>query len=379
MASVKKRPDGRWRARYRDLAGKEHARHFARRVDAERWVRSVETAKDRGEWIDPALGRVTFAEWAIRWESTVVDLRASTLYRDLGLLRNHITPRFGPVPLVKVQTSDVRAWVAEMVATGRHSPATVRKAGQVLAKVMRAAVDDGLIARSPCVGVRLPAEGSREMAFLSAAQVVELVDATDEHYRVLVATAAYLGLRWGELAGLRTERVDLLRRQVSVVEQLTEVSGALTFGPPKTAAGRRSVSAPAFLCQMLGEQLTERAEPSGLVFPAREGGPMRRSNFRRRAWASATRRADLVGFRFHDLRHTAVALAIGQGAHPKAIQERMGHGSITTTLDRYGHLFPGLDEVVAEGLDATWRDARADSLRTGGGPSVVELQVSAAN
>ena len=78
MASIKKRPDGQWRARYRDPSGKEHARHFARQVDTERWVRTVETAKDRGEWIDPALGRITFAEWVSRWEATVVDLRAST-------------------------------------------------------------------------------------------------------------------------------------------------------------------------------------------------------------------------------------------------------------------------------------------------------------
>ena len=164
-----------------------------------------------------------------------------------------------------------------------------------------------------------------------------------------------------------------------MVEQLTEVNGALSFGSPKTAAGRRSVSVPRFLAEMLGEHLEERAEPSGLVFPAREGGPMRRGNFRRRAWATATKRAGLVGLRFHDLRHTAVALAIGQGVHPKAIQERMGHSSITTTLDRYGHLFPGLDEVVAEGLDSMWRDARADSLRTDGGPGVVELPVPVAN
>ncbi len=190
---------------------------------------------------------------------------------------------------------------------------------------------------------------------------------------MLAATAAYLGLRWGELAGLRTERVDLLRRQVAVVEQLTEVNGVLSFGPPKTAAGRRSVAVPTFLAGMLGEQLEERAEPVGLVFPAREGGPMRRGNFRRRAWATATKRAGLVGLRFHDLRHTAVALAIGQGAHPKAIQARMGHSSIVTTLDRYGHLFDGLDEQIAEGLDSVWRDARADSVRTGGSLSVTEL------
>lgn len=372
MASIAKRPDGRYRARYRDPAGREHAKHFTRKVDAERWVRSQETAKDVGDWIDPALGRLTFSEWVQRWRATVVDLRASTLNRDLGIVDNHLVPRFGEVPLAAITSADVRAWVASMNA-GTHSPATVRKAGQVLAKVMRAAVVDGRIKRSPCDGVKLPAECSREMVFLSAEQVGDLAAAVDEHYRVLVVTAAYLGLRWGELAGLRTERVDLLRRRVSVVEQLTEVNGRLELGPPKTDAGRRSVSVPAFLVDLLGDQIEQRAEPSGLVFPAIAGGPMRRSNFRRRAWSPATKRAGFAGLRFHDLRHTAVALAIAQGAHPKAIQSRMGHSSITTTLDRYGHLFPALDEQIAEGLDATWRGAIADQSRTIRGLGVVEL------
>jgi integrase len=192
-------------------------------------------------------------------------------------------------------------------------------------------------------------------------EVVGLVEATDEHHRVLVASAAGLGLRWGELAGLHIERVDLLRRRVSVVEQLTEVNGRLELGPPKAAAGRRSVSVPVFLVEMLEDQLAERSEPGGLVLPGPQGGPMRRSNFRRRSWDPATRRAGVDGLRFHDLRHTAVALAVRQGAHPKAIQERLGHASITTTLDRYGHLFPALDEQIAEGLDQAWRQVLAAS------------------
>ncbi len=175
MASIQKQPSGKWRARYRDPAGKEHARHFARRVDAERWVRSVETAKDRGEWIDPRLGQVTFAEWAKRWEATVVDLRASTLDRDLGVVRNHLERRFGPMALAKITTSNVKAFIAE-ANRGRHSPATVRKIGQVLSKVMAEAVTEGLISRSPCDGVALPAEGRREMVFLTPEQVVGLVD-----------------------------------------------------------------------------------------------------------------------------------------------------------------------------------------------------------
>ncbi|HEV3401966.1 MAG TPA: site-specific integrase, partial [Acidimicrobiales bacterium] len=170
-------------------------------------------------------------------------------------------------------------------------------------------------------------------------------------------------------------RVDPLRRTVNVLEQLTEVGGQLRFGPPKTAAGRRAVSLPTFLADALAEQIGGRAEPGpdGLVFPAPVGGPMRRSNFRARAWLPATRQAGLEGLRFHDLRHTSGALAIAQGAHPKAIQAPMGHASVGITLDRYGHLFEGLDERIADGLDATWREALAASPRPGRGPEVVPL------
>jgi integrase len=214
---------------------------------------------------------------------------------------------------------------------------------------MQAAVDAGMIARSPCSSVKLPAEQSYEMRFLAPAELIALLDATDEHHRVLVLTAAHAGLRWGELAGLRVPRVDVLRRTVTVVEQLTEVNGVLAFGPPKTSASRRSVTLPAFLAAALAEQIAARGEPgtNGLVFPAPIGGPLRRSNFRARAWLPATRKAGLDGPRFHDLRHTAAALAFAQGGHPKAIQERMGHSSVMVTLDRYGHLFEGLDERIA--------------------------------
>jgi integrase len=187
-----------------------------------------------------------------------------------------------------------------------------------------------------------------------------------------VYVAAYAGLRWGELAGLRVERVDLLRRTVSVVEQLTEVNGRVAFGPPKTAAARRAVNVPVGVAELLHDQLDRRAS-GGLVFPTREGGPMRRSHFRRRAWLAARARAGLDGLRFHDLRHSAVALAIAQGAHPKAIQERMGHSSVTLTLDRYGHLFPALDERIAEGLDAVYRSAAAGFSRDGDGTKVASI------
>ena len=159
-----------------------------------------------------------------------------------------------------------------------------------------------------------------------------------------------------------------------MTEQLNELNGTVSFGPPKTAASRRSVSLPAFLAQALSEQISSRAErgPAGLVFPAPVGGPMRRSNFRRRAWLPATRRARLDGLRFHDLRHT------NRPCHrPKrhATSDPGTHrqSSVMVTLDRYRHLFEGLDERMAQGLDAMWRENLVASRRPGRGLEVVPL------
>lgn len=359
MAHVQKRGASRWRARYRGPDGRERSKTFDRRGDAERWVASMEVAKARGAWVDPALGRATFATWAAEWSATVVDVRPSTRDRDLRAVRVHLVPHFGDVPLAKITNPMVKRFLADMLLTGDHSPATVRKVGQILAKMMRSAVDAGLLARSPCDGVRLPAEGRREMQFLTAEQVAELATAVGPDWEVLIFTASYAGLRWGELAGLRPARIDLGRRTITVVEQLNELSGRLEWGPPKTAAGRRAVSIPGALAELLAEQLERPSvERSGLVFPSPFGEPLRRSNFARRVWAPATTKLGLDGLRFHDLRHTAVALAISQGAHPKALQERMGHSSVTVTLDRYGHLYEGLDGQIADGLDELLRTSR---------------------
>ena len=359
MAHVEKRGPSRWRAHYRGPDGRERSKTFERRSDAERWVSSIEVSKARGEWVNPTLGRCTFAEWVDEWAPTVVDLRPSTKDRDLRAIRVHLVPYFGDVPLARITNLMVRRFIAEMLATGEHAPATVRKVGQVLAKVMRSAVDAGLLARSPCDGVRLPAETRREMRFLTADQVASLAAAVGPDWEALIYTASYAGLRWGELAGLRSTQVELGRRTIVIVEQLNELSGRLEWGPPKTSAGRRAVAIPSALADLLAEQLARpMVARSGLVFPTPLGEPMRRSNFARRIWAPATQTLELDGLRFHDLRHTAVALAISQGAHPKALQERMGHSSVTVTLDRYGHLYEGLDGHIADGLDDLLRRSR---------------------
>jgi integrase len=181
------------------------------------------------------------------------------------------------------------------------------------------------------------------MRFLTANEVSDLAGAIDQRYRALALTAAYTGCRFGELAGLKTHRLDLLRRTLTVTEALSEVRGQVRLAAPKSAAARRQVTLPKFLAEKLNHHLaTWPPSTDGFVFAAPQGGPLLRRNFRRRAWLPAVRASVGAPLRVHDLRHTHAAFLIAQGEHPKVTQTRLGHSSIKVTLDTYGHLFDGL-------------------------------------
>ncbi len=343
---------GRYQARYQAPDGTEHVSTHPSKAAAARWLAAAQTDRQRGAWLDPRAGRVTFAAWLERWRPTVVDLRPSTLARDDGYVGRYLVPTFGARQMAQITNMDVRAWVAELSAR-ELAPATVVKAGQIMAKIMRAAVQAGLIVSSPCDGVRLPRVERTEMRFLDSTEVAALADTMDARYRALVYLAAYGGLRVGELFGLRAKRVDLLRSRLEVVEAVVCVGGHLHFGPPKTKAGHRSVPLPKVVTAALAEHLARYpAGPDELVFTAPEGGPVRLDLWRRRFWTPAVRRAGLAPLRPHDLRHTAVALWIEAGANPKEIAARAGHSSVVTVLDRYGHRFASSEDRVNDALDA---------------------------
>jgi integrase len=363
MAHVEKRGLGRWRARYRGPDGRERSQTFDGKVDAERWLAQVETDKARGQWVDPAAGRIAFEAWFAEWMATTTDLRPNTraLYEYLG--RRYLLPGFGSKELAKVTAIDIRRWLAGMRGT-KLSKNTVAKAYRLLSHVMTTAADEGLIGRSPCVIKGAGTEHLPEMQFATVDQVAEVADAVGPRYRALVLLAAFGGLRWGELGGLRRRRVDLLHRTVTVAEILTEVNGRLDIGPPKTEAGRRTVVLSAFLLDELASHLEQRGAPGpeGLVFPAPEGGPMRRSNFRRRTWEPATRTVGVPGLRFHDLRHSAGTLSAVAGATTKELMARMGHSSPRAALI-YQHATAERDGAIADALDRLVAGTLAASSR----------------
>jgi len=367
MAFITKQPNGRWRARWRDPQGRARSKNFARKVEAEAHLTEVGHSKLVGAYVDPAGGRMLFETWIAQWRAGIVDLRPSTLARDLGYVDRYLLPTFGGMKLGEITHAQVRAWVAELSTRKRKpsknapkdqpavtlSPATVVCAVGLMKKIMATAVTAGLIASSPCVGVKVPRIEREEMRFLEPAEITTLADAIDRRYRALVLLGAYGGLRIGEMLGLRAKSVDLLRGQVDVSEILVEVSGHLHHGPPKTRAGRRIVPLPRVVVDALADHLRmHSASPEDLVFRAPEGGPVRLAAWRRRVWSPAVTKAGLAPLRPHDLRHSAVGLWIAAGASPKEIATRAGHTSVSFTLDRYGHLLPGTEERVNDALDA---------------------------
>jgi integrase len=176
--------------------------------------------------------------------------------------------------------------------------------------------------------------------------------AVPARYRALVLVAAFGGLRWGELAGLRRKRVDLERGTVTVAEQLLEVNGAFSVGLPKSAAGRRAVSLPAVVVEALGEHLRSYTakSPEAFVFLSSQGTHLRRSNFNRRVWQPATRAAGVEGLRVHDLRHTAGTLATAAGGSLREVMDRLGH-STTVAAVRYQHVMADRDAAIARELN----------------------------
>ena len=164
----------------------------------------------------------------------------------------------------------------------------------------------------------------------------------------------FAGLRLGEALGLQPSSLNLLKQQLRVERQLTEVRGAVSLTSIlKTSAARRTVSVPSKLAEELEAHLMQYARE--LVFTSPNGHPIRRSNFRRRVWQPAAGE----GVRFHDLRHSHAAMLISEGVQPKVIQARLGHSSIRTTLDTYGHLYEGLDKAAAKAVDKVWPTTEA--------------------
>ena len=390
MASIEKRSRSGptvWRARYRTPDGAQRSKSFARKVDAQRFLASIESAKVAGTYVDPGLAQVTVGEWAELWLRGQTHLKPSTHARYAGIIRTHVKPKWAKVKLGNVAHSDVQAWITDL--SKHNSAGTVHKIHRVLSLIIEMAVKDGRLTKNVATGVNLPRASKPEHRYLTHEQVDDLAIAAgyppdpnrhssmdtraNETYRLVVLFLAYTGVRFGEMAALRLRRLDLRRNRAVIAESVTPVQGmGLVWGTPKTHQ-RREVPIPRFLAAELADHVCGK-QPDDLVFPGiRNGQPLRVSTFRS-AFTAAAQVIGVPGLHPHQLRHTAASLAIASGADVKVVQQMLGHSSATMTLDTYGHLFDDRLNEVGDAMDRARTAARNRQTRRSrtsrAGPSV---------
>ena len=345
MASITKRPDGQWRARYRDQAGKEHARHFARKADGQAWLDQVTSALVQGTHVDPRTARTTVGEWCATWMQMYGTRRASTVETAAGHVKI-ITAEFGAMPLASVRPSHVMLWTAGLKAQGR-SASYVRALHSRLSQIMTAAVNDGIIPRSPCSRQTSPGQGKQRPYLATTEQVWALHDAMPEHLRSAVLLGAFAGLRVSEACGLRVNDVDYLRGIVAPTLQYPAEQ-------LKTDTSRTPVPIPRAMAEAISASIARHG--GAYVVTDGHGRQMAPKEVMRQIRKARARVPGLPAeFRFHDLRHYFASLLIASGADIKTVQARLRHANATTTLDVYGHLWPDRDESTRQAVEAVFR------------------------
>lgn len=319
--------------------------------------------QSRGEYIDPRAGRALLGDWVEAWwPAYSAKLKPSGRISARGILDRYILPAFAETPLDDVSPLDIQVWTANLLA-GKHAGArkplavkTVRNAHGLAHKVFSAAVREKMLRANPCARTGLPERVHTEMRFLTEPEAGRLLAAIGDHYRPLVLLLLATGLRWAEAAGLKVANLDVLERQLRVVETMQELASTseLVFVPPKSRRSRRTVSFPKSVAAEL-VPLVANKDRTDLVFRAQQGGPVRYRVFRK-LWVKAIAAAGLQGLRIHDTRHTHAAWLISAGVPLTAISRRLGHESIMVTSDMYGHLLPSVDEGIIATLDKALPD-----------------------
>jgi integrase len=335
--------------------GRTVRKRFPRRDLALDFQAQVRQAARTGGFVHPADAKTTFAAYSTCWLADL-QVRDSTLASYRCNLRNHLLPVFGPRRLDRITRTEVQGFITTLKA-GKLQPATIRAVVNLLRTILRSAVHDGKITKSPCYKISLPEVPPKRLAFFTPAQVRALLEAATPRDYAVLATAVGTGLRQGELLGLTVDVLDLDRGLVHVRQQMLTPCGP---GAPalsallKTAASTRTVGLPAFVVAALRVHLELNGTgQGGLVFPNPRGGGWRRGSFNDSVWKPALRRAGLsTEFGIHACRHTYASALIAQGRNVKEVQAALGHATAAETYDTYLHLWPGAVQEAAAAIDA---------------------------
>lgn len=377
--SIYKRPDGSWAGQvsigYDPATGKPKRKSFygkTRKEVADKIAQATQEVRN-GTYVEPA--QTTFGDWLDRWLAGYKkgQLRPSTYQSYEMLINVHIKPALGKIPMAKLQANMLQSFYNEKLASGRAdgkgnlSTRVVRHLHVVIHQALRQAVKEGLLPRNVADATSPPTVKTKQMHPLTEEELLTFFEvAKEDRLFPAYVLAATTGLRRGELLGLCWDAVDLEHGVITVKRQLLALKDGLSLEETtKSKSGRRSIpltdDATRELKTWRKQQLQERLllgeayQDNTLVFCHEDGTPIDPRGFTKhfQRWLE---KAGLPKVRLHDLRHTHASLLLARGVHPKVVQERLGHSSITMTLDLYSHLTPGLQEAAAATLNGLLKE-----------------------
>jgi integrase len=368
MASgnVAKRPNGQWRARYRDDGGKEFAKHFDRKTDATAWLAAQTSALETGKHVSPRHDKLTVAQWCDEWLESYSPKSDATKHQaavDIARIKRGLGKR----RLRALEDGHVDKWLSELskagsVAGGPLADSTVSATYARFRQVMRAAVRRGRLGSIDRVlPEKSPPSGTRKLRLVERDQLWALVDAFPEHLRLAVLLGAFAGLRNGEICGLRIEDVNPLK---------AEVTPRLQYGEKdlKTVGSAETIAVPRWLADEIAAHIAAGYAGESFLF-RNEWGDQAAPWLLQRAMRKARRRVPGLpaGFRLHDARHFYASVMIDKNLPSKLVQKNMRHASIKTTMDVYGDLFEDHADKTRDALEDEGRprlpNPHVDDLR----------------
>ncbi|HEX8139021.1 MAG TPA: tyrosine-type recombinase/integrase [Pyrinomonadaceae bacterium] len=365
-----KRGDKTWVVRIfmgRDANGKR--RYLNKTIkgskkDADTYLSTTVTAISTGTFVEPS--PITVNDYLSKWLDTAARPRVAERTFDSysDLISRYVDEELGNRKLSDLRPLHIQKLYAEMQERGL-SARTVRYLHAILSSALKQAVRWGMLSRNPAELVNLPRQVRKEMKALSPKEATEfLKSAAKDRWGVLFAFALATGMRPEEYLGLQWKDLDLDKGFVMVRRAIIwrAIGGGWHFGEPKTARSRRSIPLPVSTLQALKEhrriQAEERLKAGAsyqqhdLVFATSEGSPLMPRNLKRRHFRPILKTAKLPGdFRLYDLRHSCATLLLAAGENPKVVSERLGHASVTLTLDVYSHVLPTMQQAAAERLE----------------------------
>ncbi len=343
----RKRPDGRWEARYTDAAGKRHSVYAKTREEVVRKLAEALADKEKPAVFVPS--NITVSEFFEQYEDAVRDtMKRRSFETNHDIVRLHLLPAFGTMRLKNLTREHVQKFYSRK-RDGGLSPASVRRIHDVLSSALNHAVKWRMIGQNTCKEVSRPRVPAPEIRPLSKDEAKRLLaHAEQDRYHALYVLGVTSGARWGELSGLVWSDLDLERPIMRIQRALVSGYGERTFEEPKTRGSRRSVRLSKMAMDALlrhrERQAAEGFQVDGdaLVFTNTAGKPIHQSNFIRRSFKPLLQRAGLPDTNWHAAtRHTATCILLLEGVNPKSVAMQMGWSSVAFMLQTYARFMPG--------------------------------------